>query len=174
MGYRPLGLLNYMRIWHDNFGRGASASWFLKSIIVRDLKTMQNSHFICQRWLVVEKDDGKVRDLLAYTRTECLSRQIERLLPVAGDYQKQQFAYRLSKEVYHSVSDNHLWLSIFSPPTALRFTRLQRCTCCFVVLFLSMFLNILYCDQAKDQPSTASVSLGPLLITTEQVRSTID
>ncbi|CAF4248868.1 unnamed protein product, partial [Adineta steineri] len=36
---KSLGLLNYIRIWHDNTGEGSSASWFLKYIIVRDLQT---------------------------------------------------------------------------------------------------------------------------------------
>jgi hypothetical protein len=53
-------MLNYIRVWHDNSGNGASASWFLKYIIVRDLQTMDKSHFICQRWFAVEKDDGAV------------------------------------------------------------------------------------------------------------------
>ena len=60
LSFRSLGPLNYIRIWHDNTGRGESASWFLKYIIVRDLQTMEKSHFICQRWLAVEKDDGAV------------------------------------------------------------------------------------------------------------------
>jgi hypothetical protein len=55
-----LGLLNYIHIWHDNTGQGASASWFLKYIIVRDLQTMEKSHFICQNWFAVEKADGVV------------------------------------------------------------------------------------------------------------------
>lgn len=57
---RSLGSLNYLRIWHDNSGEGAASSWFLKYCIVRDLQTMRKDHFICQRWLAVEKDDGKV------------------------------------------------------------------------------------------------------------------
>ena len=51
-----------MRIWHDNSGRGAAASWFLKYVIVCDLQTMEKSYFICQQWLAVEKDDGVVGD----------------------------------------------------------------------------------------------------------------
>ena len=57
---RSLGALNYVRVWHDNSGEAALASWFLKYMIVRDLQTMQKSYFICQRWLAVEKDDGAV------------------------------------------------------------------------------------------------------------------
>ena len=58
--FRSLGPLNFVHIWHDNTGKGTSASWFLKYIIVRDLQTMETFHFICQRWLAVEKEDGKV------------------------------------------------------------------------------------------------------------------
>lgn len=58
---RSLGRLNYMRIWHDNSGFGSRASWFLKYIIVRDLQTMETSHFISQQWFAVEKDDGLVK-----------------------------------------------------------------------------------------------------------------
>jgi hypothetical protein len=41
----------------DDDGEGC----FLKYIIVRDLQTLEKSYFICQRWLAVEKDDGRVR-----------------------------------------------------------------------------------------------------------------
>jgi hypothetical protein len=56
-----LGLLNCIRIWHDNTGQDSSSSWFLKYIIIRDLQTMEKFHFISQQWFAVEKDDGKVR-----------------------------------------------------------------------------------------------------------------
>ena len=57
---RSLGLLNYLHLWHDNTGEGSSASWFLKYLVVRDLQTSEEWHFICQQWFAVEKDDGKV------------------------------------------------------------------------------------------------------------------
>ena len=57
---RTLGSLNYLHFWHDNSGAGRSSSWFVKYFIVRDLQTLRKDHFLCQRWLAVEKDDGKV------------------------------------------------------------------------------------------------------------------
>jgi PLAT/LH2 domain len=57
-----LGLLNYLRIWHDNSGQGVSASWFLKYIIIRDLQTMEKTYFIAQKWFAVENGDGLVRE----------------------------------------------------------------------------------------------------------------
>ncbi len=55
-----MGLLNCIRIWHDNTGQGSSSSWFLKYLIIRDLQTMGKFHFISQRWFAMEKEDGKV------------------------------------------------------------------------------------------------------------------
>jgi hypothetical protein len=84
--------------------------------------------------------------------------------------EKQEFSYVLSKRAYYSVSDGHLWFSIFARPPSNKFTRVQRCACCFVLFFVSMFLNIMYYDlstEAKTANSTNSVSLsfGSLYIT---------
>ncbi len=147
--------MNYIRIWHDNSGEGSSSSWYLKYLIIRDLQTMEKFHFICRRWFAVEKDDGK----------------IERLLPIANEIEKKNFSYILSKRTYHSISNDHLWFSIFSRPPSNRFTRIQRCTCCFVLFFISMFLNIMYYDLSQDT-TTANVtglSLGPIYLSSEQV-----
>ena len=57
---RPLGNLNYLKIWHDNSGKGDKASWFLKYIIVRDLQTREKFYFLCNDWLAVEHGDGKL------------------------------------------------------------------------------------------------------------------
>ena len=94
-------------------------------------------------------------------------------MPVAGDMEKHAFSYVLSKQTYHSISDGHLWFLIFSRPPSNQFTRVQRCTCCFVLLFTAMLLNILYYNQTKEEKTTkdrgASLSLGPLYISPEQV-----
>ncbi|CAF1472733.1 unnamed protein product [Adineta steineri] len=44
---QSLRLLNNIRIWHDNTGKGSSSSWFLKYLIIRDLQTMEKFYFIC-------------------------------------------------------------------------------------------------------------------------------
>ena len=90
---------------------------------------------------------------------------------MAGEDEKQKFSYVLSKQAYHSMSEGHLWFSIFSRPPSNKFTRVQRCTCCFVLLLTAMLLNILYYDQANEAKDKTSNSLafGPLYITPEQV-----
>ena len=148
-----MGNLNFLRIWHDNSGKGSWASWYLKYVIVNDLQTKQQFYFICNKWLAVEKDDG----------------QIDRLLPVAGDVQKQEFSYLLSKEATKNMSDGHLWFSIFARPAQSTFTRLERVTCCFVLLFISMLMNILYYGLDKEK-TTNGISIGPFYLTPEQVK----
>ena len=86
--------------------------------------------------------------------------------------EKREFSYVLSKRTYHSISDSHLWFSIFSRPPSNRFTRVQRCTCCFVLLFISMFLNIMYYDSVTEsQANSKSLTIGSVKITAEQVES---
>ena len=99
---------------------------------------------------------------------------MERIFPVASPLEKQEFSYILSKKTSHSFSDGYFWFSIFSRSPSNLFTRVQRCTCCFVLLFLSMFLNILYYDSLNDTQMNNSInrfclSLGPLILTRQQV-----
>ena len=63
-----LGPLSYIRVWHDNSGKGKFRSWFLSYIVVRDIQTNERYEFICNKWFAVEKGDGN----------------LDRLLPVAG------------------------------------------------------------------------------------------
>ena len=85
--------------------------------------------------------------------------------------EKHQFGYVFAKKAYHNMSDGHLWFSIFSQTAVNHFTRVQRCTCCFVLFFTAMLLNILYYDQAAQAKTDKSsgLALGPLFISQEQV-----
>jgi hypothetical protein len=88
--------------------------------------------------------------------------------------EKDEFSYVLSKRAYHSISDGHLWFSIFSRPPSNKFTRVQRCTCCFVLFFISMFLNIMYYnltmeDNMNTSTNNVSLAFGPFFLTLQQV-----
>jgi hypothetical protein len=150
---RPLGNLTYLRVCHDNSGKGArKASWYLKYAIVHDLQTREKNYFICEKWLALDKEDGS----------------IDRLLPVCGQAQKTQFRYLLSKQAKQKLSDGHLWLSIFARPAQSSFTRLDRLTCCFVLLCMTMLMNILYYGVDKTS-NPDGLRVGPLHLTPEQV-----
>lgn len=55
---RKLGKLTYLRIWHDNSGKGAMRSWFLSFVVVKDVQTKEQYEFICNKWFAVEKGKG--------------------------------------------------------------------------------------------------------------------
>ena len=63
---RPLGNMNYLRIWHDNSGRGDYASWHLSAMLVRDVQTNEVFEFICNKWLAQEKSDHEVKKVISF------------------------------------------------------------------------------------------------------------
>lgn len=70
------------------------------------------------------------------------------------------------------MSEGHLWFSIFSRPPSSKFTRIQRCTCCFVLLFTAMLFNILYYEHSaasKIKTDKVGLSLGPFYFSREEV-----
>jgi polycystin 1L2 len=70
--------------------------------------------------------------------------KIERNLLPSLDEEKRKYKYLLAKQAKQKLSDEHLWFSIFARPVQSSFTRLDRLTCCFVLLSISMLMNILY------------------------------
>ena len=116
-----------MKIWHDNSGYEDNASWFMKYIIVYDLKTKEKFYFVCEQWLAAEKGDGKIeRNLITLHENEF--KELKRKNQVLTD----------------KFSDLHLWYSVFNKPIGSLFTRLNRVTCCFLSLYLSMLLITIY------------------------------
>jgi polycystin 1L2 len=151
---RSLGSLNYVKIWHDNSGEGDFASWYLKHIIVHDLQTREKFYFICEQWMAVEKEDGK----------------LERELFVACEPQRCELQYLLEKQSKYQSNNSHLWYSIFNRPILSSFTRLDRVTCCFVCLYLSMFFNILYYEKSSSSSQNEiQVNFIIFSVTVEQV-----
>ena len=150
---QPLGCLTSILIWHDNSGK-VSSSWYLKYIIVHDLQTRDKSYFICEDWLGVERGASS----------------IERVLPVCLQEQKTQFKYLLTKQTKQKLSDGHLWFSVLARPVQSSFSRLDRLTCCFVLLAVSMLMNILYYGMENQASKANGLQIGPYInLTPEQV-----
>jgi polycystin 1L2 len=142
-----------MKIWHDNSGKGDNASWYLKHIIVNDLQTNEKYYFICEQWMAVEKEDGK----------------LERELFVACEPQRTEIKYLIQKQAQKSLTDSHLWLSIFNRPVHSSFKRLERVTCGFLFIYMSMLLNILYYQQNSSSVENSTIDFIIFNISTEQV-----
>ena len=115
------------------------------------MQTREKAYFICNKWLAVDKEDFS----------------ISRLIPVSCSAQKEEFSYLFEKNAKAKLSDGHMWFSIFARPPHSSFTRTDRLTCCFVLLFLSMLMNIMYYGQVNTE-NKDGLTIGPIKITAEQ------
>nr|XP_027212371.1 polycystic kidney disease protein 1-like 2 [Penaeus vannamei] len=140
-----LGNLQFLRIWHDNSGKGADASWYVRYIIFRDVQSGQKYEFIANRWFAVEHDDCK----------------IDRLIAVAGDAQQKEFKHLFDTKSHKNLYDGHLWFSVFARPARSRFTRVQRITACMALLYLSMTANAMFDGVVPEEPGAGSLKVGP-------------
>lgn len=122
-----LGDLDYIRIWHDNDGGG----WYLRSIKLIDLQTDEEFFFQASRWLAVDKFDGMV---------DCI-------LPITSTDEMSGFSYLFSTHSTKGLSDNHIWFSIYSRPTRSSFTRCQRVSVAFSLLFCSMLSSCMFYES---------------------------
>ncbi|CAG0880749.1 unnamed protein product [Darwinula stevensoni] len=150
---RPLGPLNYMRIWHDNSGTGSRQSWFLNVVIVKDIQTGEKYEFVANRWFAVEEDDG----------------QVDRLLPVAGLEEKKDPKFLFNTHSQRNLYDEHLWFSVFMRPPRSRFTRVQRVSCCMAFLYLSMLTNAMWYGTVPQHPTSNALRFGPFILSTAQI-----
>ncbi|XP_054832281.1 polycystin-1-like [Eublepharis macularius] len=119
-----LGEIWKIRIWHDN--TGLDPSWYLQHVIIWDKQTNNMYFFLVEDWLSVEneKNEGMVeKEVLAACPQElkCFSR----IFPA---------------QMRLGFSDWHVWLSVWSRPPSSHFTRVQRLTCC--TLMVNLFLAV--------------------------------
>ncbi|VDO00120.1 unnamed protein product, partial [Rodentolepis nana] len=146
---KPLGDLRFLRLWHDNRGRGDSASWYCDFVCVIDLQTKTRFNFIVEKWFGVDEGDGLV----------------DRVIPVAGPIDRLRVYYIFSHKVKSDASDNHLWASIFTRPAHSRFTRVERVACCLLILFLTMVSSCMFYRNEGPEVVDFEFTIGPFAIT---------
>ena len=146
-----LGPLLYLHVWHDNTGE--SPAWYLNHVIVRDSQTTETWKFMCEDWLAVESNDGRVDKILYWSSNKDI-----------WNY-KQMF-------LSHSVDglyDKHLWLSVVSKPPTSSFTRVQRAFCCLSLLFSTMITNAMFYNFSEESDTSAVIFIGPIKISARQL-----
>ncbi|XP_039102521.1 polycystin-1 isoform X2 [Hyaena hyaena] len=137
-----LGSVRKIRVWHDN--KGLSPSWFLQHVIVRDLQTACSTFFLVNDWLSVE--------------TEANGGLVEKEVLAASDAAVRRFRRLLVAELQRGFFDKHLWLSVWDRPPRSRFTRVQRATCCVLLICLFLGANAVWYGVVGD----AAHSAGPV------------
>ena len=69
---------------------------------------------------------------------------VERVLSVASKAEKPPFAHLFTTKVAEDFTDQHIWLSIFTKRPHDRFSRIQRVTCCLVLLMTTMLTSAMF------------------------------
>ncbi|XP_071106159.1 polycystin family receptor for egg jelly-like [Haliotis cracherodii] len=141
-----LGPLSYLRMWHDNSGKGKQQGWYLSKVVVSDLQTGESFFFLCNRWLAVEEDDGMV----------------DRVMPVAGTGDVLTFNHLFFSNTKKSLTDSHLWISVFARPQRSNFTRVQRVSCILSLLATTMLADAMFYKTEGKHDAAYSFTLGPL------------
>ena len=144
-----LGTIKQLQVSHDN--SGLNPSWFLSSVIIRDIEEDQSTRFMCNRWFALEREDGKIVRSVFPTSEKTFKSF------------KSKFESRISK----NYADNHLWLSVITKTPRSTFTRVQRTTCCLTLLFSVMIANAMFyqLNEVVDQ----KIQVGPLKFSPRQV-----
>ncbi|XP_053783993.1 polycystin-1 isoform X3 [Desmodus rotundus] len=137
-----LGSVRKIRVWHDN--KGLSPAWFLQHVIVRDLQTARSTFFLVNDWLSVE--------------TEANGGLVEKEVLAASDAALRRFPRLLVAELQRGFFDKHIWLSIWDRPPRSRFTRVQRATCCVLLICLFLGANAVWYGVVGD----TAYSSGPV------------
>lgn len=147
-----LGALQLCRIYLDNLGKkNASSSWYLKYIIVNDLQKNEKYYFICEKWF------------------DITTGQIDQKIPISNEEKLKKISYLFKRQAKDRISDEHLWLSLITKPRMSNFSRLERLTCCYVLLLATMLTNILYYDVNKSAKAPG-IEMGPFRLTAQQVK----
>lgn len=146
-----LGRLKQLRVWHDN--SGASPSWFLQRVLIIDLQTDKKTWFLCDNFLAVEEDDGLIeRTLVPATRDDLTS-----------------FNLLFSTEARKSLTDNHLWFSVFKRPPRSTFTRCQRLSCCLSIILTTMLANAMFFQTDSTSSTGTELRAGPISFSVKQL-----
>ncbi|PNI10702.1 NPIPA2 isoform 1 [Pan troglodytes] len=150
-----LGSVWKIQVWHNN--KGLSPAWFLQHIIVRDLQTAHSTFFLVNDWLSVE--------------TEANGGLVEKEMLAASDAALLRFRRLLVAELQRGFFDKHIWLSIWDRLPRSCFTRIQRATCCVLLICLFLGANAVWYGAVGDSAySTGRVSrLSPLSVDTVAV-----
>ncbi|XP_051561683.1 polycystin-1 [Myxocyprinus asiaticus] len=137
-----LGSVLKIRVWHDN--KGLSPAWLVQYVLVKDLQSGSSYFFLIEEWLSVdnEKTDGRV--------------EIE--VEASEEADLRHWPRLLTWELQRAVCESHVWLSMWERPLRSPFTRLQRLTCCSVLMHLCMLANAVWYGTVAYGNSSTPVS----------------
>lgn len=146
---KPLGTMTSVQIGHDI--SGDDPSWFLNEILIVDHQTEGQWAFSCYCWLALERDDGNTT----------------RVFHTDDSKEDGEFKRTFSSLRRNGFSDDHLWLSVINKQPRNHFNRVQRASCCWCLLMLSMVTSAMFYEtENTKQPK---IKIGPFSVTSSQL-----
>ncbi|XP_048586754.1 uncharacterized protein LOC5520731 isoform X2 [Nematostella vectensis] len=146
---QSLGDIQHIKVWHDNSGR--HPAWYLRQVVIRDVQSDHKWFFVCNKWLALEKGDGR----------------IDKVFYASSEEEINSFKNKFYNRAATGLGDGHLWMSVVTRPPTSPFTRVQRVTCCLCVLLTAMVTNAMFYQFGEE--SKDSFQLGPLVLSVKQI-----
>ena len=94
---------------------------------------------------------------------------MDKLLFVANKEYLESFNHRFTVRTKDRLIDGHLLTSILYRPTYSNFTRVQRATCAYMALMITMLANAMYFNPEDNYETATSMEVGPLRFSLRQV-----
>ncbi|KAL3877870.1 hypothetical protein ACJMK2_035514 [Sinanodonta woodiana] len=116
--------------------------------------------------------DTGVRELSDGVRKQWLSvenGQTECILPVAAVDDLSTFKNRFYSHAKRSLSDSHMWVSVFYRPNISSFTRAQRASCVLVFIMLNMISSAMYYNPGENYQTEDGIEIGPIRFKLHQI-----
>ena len=143
---KPLGHINYLRIFHDNSGEPPLDSWQLEMVTFRDLQTNKKYIFDINDWLALDRGDGKIDKIF---------------ISLVGN-EERTFSQRMYLRGNKSLNEDHLWMSVFLRQPHSRFGRKERVGVWAAFLYLSLLVNALWYQSEEDSSRNGYYDFGLL------------
>ena len=112
--------------------------------------------FSCNRWFAEGQEDGRTDRILRLTSKDSIESGII-------------LRSNLNRKFY----EDHLWLSIIFRKCRSTYTRVQRLSTAWALLFLTMISNAMWFKDASDTVTNVVFSIGPISLTTYQLYASV-
>ena len=112
--------------------------------------------FMCEDWLSAGEGDGSV----------------ERILHLSSKSDISKNGSLLKNNIYKTLFDDHLWLSLGFRKARNQFTRLQRLCTCLAMLFLTMISDAMFFGTG-DESNKIVFQIATVSLTIQQLYSSI-
>jgi len=120
-------------------------------MLVTDCFLYYRYNFECNAWFDYDTGDTKVdRILIAQPQSKVRS---------------------FIEMIAYTAAEHHLWFSVYMRPTRSKFTRVQRMSCLFGMVFLTMFIVTISVVLPENNVYIAQVNIGPFRFTLENANT---